>query len=234
MQRLLTPTRWLRIPVRLLRIPTRSLGVHIRLCRLDALSPAWLTAISHSYKNSTHVSLRLTSPPPIIVQMQYHQYSKLFTSGLLSDPSPPPPRVSGPRLRRGRALFLNQTNPESSEPTDSRTYSFLKLADPLASPVSLTDPSFAWRSLGHHTIPYVLSRVFARRLSISDALVFRFIQCHSQSHQENRANPHAQERPQVRCAQPPLRFLAPIIHRPRRSILPHDRPTTPRLTDARP
>lgn len=115
------------------------------------------------YKLVRCVSLfPLTTPTVVpIVEMQYHQYSKLFTSGLLSDPSPAP-RVPGTRLRRGRTLFLNQTDPESPELTDSRPYSFLELADSLASPVSTADPSFPWRSLGHHTISYVFSLVSSK------------------------------------------------------------------------
>lgn len=69
----------------------------------------------------------------------------------MSDPSPPP-RPPLPRPRPGRTLFLNPIDPESQEPADSRTCSFLELADSLTSPVSPSDAPFAWRSLAPHTI----------------------------------------------------------------------------------
>ena len=84
--------------------------------------------------------------------MQYHQYSRLFTSGLFSDPSPPPI----PRPRRGRAFLLNPTDSEPLEPAESRTYSFLELVDSLTSPVSPADASLPWHPLGHYTLSYVL------------------------------------------------------------------------------
>ena len=133
-------------------------------------------AISHLYINFTpHVPLLAQPPPPLTtVEMQYHQYSKLFTSGLLSDPSPAP-SVPRPRPRRGRTLFLNSTAPGSPEPVDARTYSFLELADTLTSPVSPADPPIAWHSLGHSSISYV-PRLF-HPTSSADVVILGLVQC---------------------------------------------------------
>ena len=87
--------------------------------------------------------------------MQFHQYSRLFTSGLLSE-SELPSSVYRPPQPRRRTLSPKPTDPESPKQTDHRPCSFLELADSLTSAVSSVDPSSSWWSLGHHVVSYVL------------------------------------------------------------------------------
>lgn len=70
--------------------------------------------------------------------MPFHQYSRLFTSGLLSEPSYPL-KPSIPPHRARRSPSAQPTDTEPPKPVDSRTYSFLELADPLTSPVNGND-----------------------------------------------------------------------------------------------
>lgn len=109
--------------------------------------------IYSSLHASPHPRTPILSPT---AEMPFHQYSRLFTSGLLSEPSPPPTVDATPPQRRRRSLFLNPTGSESTKPADLRPCSFLELADSLTSPTSPTDPSSPWRPLGHRPVSYVL------------------------------------------------------------------------------
>ncbi|KAF9643829.1 hypothetical protein BDM02DRAFT_3122877 [Thelephora ganbajun] len=86
--------------------------------------------------STSHTTLTFSSN----AEMPFHQYSRLFTSGLLSEPS----SSSGTPVSRGYDHFLEPVYIESPKPADSRTWSFLELADSLTSPDS-------WQPLGRRT-----------------------------------------------------------------------------------
>ena len=87
--------------------------------------------------------------------MPFHQYSRLFTSGLLSEPSHPL-KQSIPPQRAKHSPFVQPADAEPPKPVDSRICSFLELADPLTSPVNGNDLPYACCSHDRPNASYVL------------------------------------------------------------------------------
>ena len=98
--------------------------------------------------------------------MPFHQYSRLFTSGLLSEPSHPF-KQSIPPQRARHSRSVQQTDTEPPKPVESRICSFLELADPLTSngndlpyaccSPDLRNPSYVLHPRGSILSPIILT-----------------------------------------------------------------------------